>query len=152
MSSTVFEVVLHPDPILRRLVLWTGIALMSCGMILIAQLEISPLWRGAVGTIWLADSLRELRNLHHGATRVCSLILDSAGNIAATDIDGDQHELTLLTGSMILPRLAWLRVRFRGGRRHAELFTRKRSGPVTWHRLQLLWHQARESFGQTPGP
>lgn len=152
MSSNIFEVVLRPDPTLRRLVLWTGIAAISGGVILVAQLPIAPLWRCVIGAIWLADSLRELKNLHHGAARVRALILDSTGNVAATGIDGDRHELTLLTGSMVLPGLAWLRVRFGNGRCHAELFTRSRTGPETWHRLQLLWQQAHESFGHPPGP
>jgi hypothetical protein len=152
MSSIVFEVVLHPDPILRRLVAWTGIAALSAGILLIANLQISPPWRCAIGAIWLADSLMELRNLHRGTTQVSALILDSRGFVAATDASGCRHELTLLTGSLVLPGLAWLRVRFGSGKCHAELFTRRHAGPETWHRLQLLWHQAREAFGHPPGP
>ena len=152
MSSSVFEVVLHPDPVLRRFVLWTGIALLSTGCVLIALLQISPLWRWACGLVWLADGLRELRNQRLGSVQVCSLRLDSRGLVVATDVAGQRHDLTLLTGSVVLPGLAWLRVRFASGLSYAELFTAKRADPGTWHRLQLLWHQAREPFGHQPGP
>jgi len=152
MSSTAFEVVLRPDPTLRRLVFGSGIATMTVGIILVTQLHIPSPWRGVIGAIWFADSLRELRNLRLGAARVSAVTLNSAGNIAAIDFDGDSHELTLLTGSMVLPGLAWFRVQFTSGRRYAELFSRKRAGPEIWHRLQLLWQQSREVFGHPPGP
>jgi len=152
MSSTVFEVVLRPDPRLRRYVFRTGIVLTLAGIILVACLQVAPLWRCLIGSIWLADCVRELRNLHMGQSQLCSLVLDSTGTIAATDRNGDHHELMLRTGSMILPGLAWLRVRYRSGKTHAELFTRTRMEPETWHRLQLLWNQGRDLFGHPPGP
>jgi hypothetical protein len=152
MSSIVFEVILHPDPTLRRLVAWTGIAAASGGIILVANLQISPLWRCAIGAIWLAASMRELRDLYRGNNGLSALILDSRGCVAATDADGDRHELTLLSGSMVLPGVAWFRLRSSRGKCHAELFTRQRSGSETWHRLRLLWRQAREAFGHPPRP
>lgn len=152
MSSTVFEVVLRPDPTLRRFVLGTGIAFLSAGIVLIASVQISLLWQCVLGLIWLADCAWEINNLYSGNARVQTLMLDSAGNVAAIDGDNDRHELILLTGSMVLPGLAWLRVRFSSGRCHAELFTAKRTGPEAWHRLQLLWHQSRDAFGHPPGP
>jgi len=152
MSSTVFEVVLRPDPTLRRVVFWSGVVLSSTGIILIALLQVSPFWRVIFSSIWLADCWRELGNLGTGAARMRSLVLDSRGFVAAIDRDGDRDELALLTGSMVLPGLAWIRVRFSSGKCHAELFTQQCAGPETWHRLQLLWHQSREAFGHPPGP
>jgi hypothetical protein len=119
---------------------------------LVASVQISPLWRVLIGSIWLADCLRELKNLHSGNKQLRELVLDSMGNVAAIDVQGDRHELTLLSGSMVLPGLAWLRLRFGNGRCHAELFTGRQLGPETWHRLRLLWNQARDAFGHPPGP
>jgi len=152
MSSTVFEVVLRPDPVLRRAVFWTGMLLSLTGTILIAFLQVAPSWRFVLQAIWLADCARELVNLGSGTGRVRSLVLDSRGFVAAIVNEGDRHELRLLTGSMVLPGLAWIRVGFSDGKCHSELFMRKRTDPETWHRLQLLWHQSREAFGHKPGP
>lgn len=152
MSSTVFEVVLRPDPALRRAVHWTGIALISVGIILIGLLPIAPFWRYACSVLWLLDGIRELFNLRLGRACVCSIVLDSRGLVTAIDGDGDRHDLTLQTGSMVLAGLAWIRVKSTAGRCHGELFTRRCAGPESWHRLQLLWHQSRKAFGHQPGP
>jgi len=152
MSSTVFEVVLRPDPILRLLVQLTGFVLASVGIFLILLLPLAPLWCFFLGVIWVADCLRELRGLRLGTARVHAVILDSRGLVGGLDRYGKRHELTLLTGSMVLSRLAWIRVKSNVGNSHGVLFTRRRAGPHTWHRLQLLWHQSRGAFGHQPGP
>ncbi|MDA0679362.1 MAG: hypothetical protein O3A13_07215 [Proteobacteria bacterium] len=152
MSSIKFEVKLRPDPAIQRLVLGTGIAATIGGVMLITELPISLLWRFALVVIWLGDGLRELRNLHVGAGRVRTLILDSAGNVSALDFEGNAHELRLLTGSMVLPALAWFRLKFESGPCHCLLLIRYRTEPDAWHRLQLLWLQSREFFGHLPGP
>jgi len=152
MSSSAFEVVLRPERTLRRLVSCSGTALMALGIALIAHMQISLAWRFLFVSLWLAVCLREQQQLRRGATRVCLLTLDSDGNITATDADGHRDELQLLSGSIVLPGVAWFRLRFSDGRRHAELFTRGYSGSLRWHRLQLLWQQAHEAFGHRPGP
>ena len=152
MSSTVFEVVLRPDPALRLLVQLTGIVLLMAGIFLVVLLPVAPFWRFVLSAIWVADCLRELRNLRLGRARVRSIVLDSRGLVAGIDCVGDRHELTLQTGCMVLPKLAWLRVKSSAGICHGELFTRRYAGAQTWHRLQLLWHQSREVFGHQPGP
>lgn len=152
MSSTAFEVVLRPDPGLRFFVQLTGFAMLSIGILLIVSLPIAPLWRIVLLAIWVADCSIELRRLRLGAARVSAIMLNSRGLVTAVDASGDRSELTLLTGSMVLSRLAWIRVRSSAGICHGALFTRRHTGPETWHRLQLLWHQSREAFGHQPGP
>ena len=152
MSSTAFEVVLYPDRALRRFVIRSGMALMTLGIILIAHLQIAAVWRFLIGSIWVAECLREQRNLGFGAARLRSLTLDSDGNVVALDFAGNRDEPTLLTGTMVLPTIAWFRLRYSGGRHHMVLFTRHRSGAAAWHRLQLLWQQAHAVFGHPPGP
>ena len=152
MSLRVFEVVLQPDPTLRILVLRSGVVLLLTGIVLISFFPVSPLWRFVFSAIWLADCLREIHRLRRGSARIRSIVLDSQGVVATIDDHGIRHASTLLTGSMVLPGLAWIRVNDCNGRRHSDLFTRRRTGPGTWHRLQLLWHQAREAFCHPPGP
>ena len=152
MSSTVFEVVLRPEPILRRLVYGSGLCLILAGLILIAMLPVSLVWRFVFSAFWLVDGGRELRDLRRGTARLASVVLDSEGRVMSTDKDGNRQVSELLTGSMVLPGMAWLRLRSAHGGPHGELFTRQRAGLASWHRLQLLWHQARDAFGQRPGP
>jgi len=125
---------------------------MLAGIILIACLDLAPVWRALAAIIWVADCLRELRNLIRGAARVRQLRLDSDGGIIAVDLNGDEAAVTLMTGSLILPELAWLRLRFADRWSYAELLTKKRANIEDWHRLQILWQQARNAFGQTAGP
>ncbi len=152
MSSIVFEVLLRPDPALRKLVHWSGVALLLTGLVLVALLPVLPAWRLVLGLIWLLDCLRELHSLRLGRARVDTIVLDSKGHIAAIDGYGERLELALLTGSMVLPSLAWIRVKWRDGTGYGELLTRWHAGPENWHRLQLLWHQSREAFRHRPGP
>jgi hypothetical protein len=152
MSSTVFEVVLRPDPALREMVDWTGSVFYAVGITLLVLLPVSPWWRFVCSVFWLLDGIREFRKLRLGRPGVRAIVLDSRGLVAGIDGYGDRHDLTLQTGSMVLSRLAWIRVQSGTGNCHGELFTRQSAGTETWHRLQLLWHQSRESFGHQPGP
>lgn len=152
MSSNAFEVVLRPERTLRRLVFWSGTALMVLGTVLIAHLQIALGWRILFIATWLAECMREQHHLRRGGARLCLLTLDTDGNITATDADGNRDQMALLTGSIVFPELAWFRLRFSDGTRHSELFSRRHSGTMVWHRLQLLWQQAHEAFGHRPGP
>lgn len=152
MSSIIFEVVLKPDENLRRLVQGSGIVLMVLGILLILQMPFAHFWRVLAILVWLAECLREQKNLQSGFSRLRSLSLGSNGAVVATDIAGDRHELILMTGSVVFPCFAWFRLRFSDGACHSELFTGKRSEPLAWHRLQLLWRQAHTAFGHPPGP
>jgi len=152
MSSIEFEVVLHPDPLLHRRVLLSGVVAMLIGALLIISLPLAISWRAFLAAIWLAESLRELRQLCYGNCRVRSISLASSGRITATSPSGTTHSMTLHTGSLVLGSLAWLRLRFDNGDVFAGLFSRHQVGAEDWHRLQLLWHQSRTSFGHPPGP
>ncbi len=152
MSSTAFEVVLRPDRTLFHFVAGSGMVLMTLGIILIMPMQIAPIWRIFLASIWVAECLREQRNIRLGAARIRSLRLDSHGIVVATDFAGNHDEPVLLTGTIVLPSVAWFRLRFSDSKQHMVLFTRKRSEAAQWHRLQLLWQQANEVFGHRPGP
>ncbi len=152
MSSTIFEVVLKPDEDLRRLVRRSGILLAGLGVLLILLMPLDSAW-GALATVtWLLHCFAEQRNLRSAAARLGSLSLRANGTAFATDPAGGRHQLVLVSGCVVLPGIAWFRLRFSDGTCLPELFTRKRSGQVAWHRLQLLWQQAHGTFGHPPGP
>jgi hypothetical protein len=117
-------------------------------MFLIMSLPMAPQWRIALLLVWLADSLRELHALRCGSARVRRLRLNQCGEITAESPCGSQLPMTLLSGSMVLRRVAWLRLRFPDNRRYAELICGNPAKEPAWHRLQLIWQHSGRAFGR----
>lgn len=152
MSSPAFEVVLRPEPSVRRLVLIAGAVAMLGGLMLVSHLGLPPVWRATLACVWLTDCLWSLTALARGARRLRKIRLDSAGEMVALGPGGRVEALTLLTGSFVLRRIAWLRVGFPDGSRHAELLLADSEESAAWHGLQLVWQQARGAFGHPVRP
>ncbi|MGI9202990.1 MAG: hypothetical protein ACR2Q3_03205 [Woeseiaceae bacterium] len=143
---------LDPDPLLNRMVILAGAIAMMCGVFIIAELRLHPAWRFAGGIVWTVDCLYELKRMMTGIRWLRQITLDSAGGIRALDAVGNDVVLTLRSGSVVLPELAWLRVADNAGRKFTGLFARRRSHARDWHRLQLLWRQSGKTFGHPAGP
>jgi hypothetical protein len=124
---------------------------MMTGVVLIVLMPLAPVWRVLLAAAWVAESLRELRELARGASRLTHIRLDADGNIAGLGRDSRCEQLTLLSGSMVLRRLAWLRVRFPDGSRYGELLRGEPSKDPEWQRLQLIWRHRRTAFGRQDG-
>ncbi len=124
---------------------------MMTGFMLIVFLPLAPVWRILLAAGWVGESFRELRGLARGAARLKRLRLDADGNIAGLGPDGRFEALTLLSGSMVLPRLGWLRLRFPDGSRYGELLRGDPSRDLEWQRLQLIWRHSRTAFGRQEG-
>jgi hypothetical protein len=129
-----------------------GVSALISGILIIIELKLHPLWRCVAGVIWILDCHLELRRISAGSSWLRQLTLDSAGGVMALDAAGDNVSLTLRSGSIVLPELAWLRVADDEGRMFTGLFARRRTDSPQWHRLQLLWHQSRGAFGHRAGP
>ena len=149
MSSPVFEAKLQPDPSVRRAVLLSGVFAMLAGVVLIMLLNTSISWRLAGTAVWIMDCLWQIWAFRRGASRVVGIHVDSTGQINVVDAGGRRRAVRLLTGSMVLPKIAWLRIRLPDGRRYAELLVAARVEAGTWHAFQLIWQQCREAFGHT---
>ena len=124
---------------------------MIAGFMLIVLMPLAPVWRVLLAAGWVGESLRELRGLVRGARRLCLIRLDADGNITAIGPDGRFEDLALLSGSMVLSRLGWLRVRFPDGNRYGELLRGDPARDPEWQRLQLIWRHSRTAFGQQDG-
>ena len=124
---------------------------MISGFVLILFMPLDPVLRILLSCAWLGENTRECRRLVRGAARVRLIKLDALGNIAAITADGRSEPLTLLSGSIVLSRLAWLRVKFPDGSRYAELLRGDPARDLEWHRLQLLWRHGRAAFGRQDG-
>ncbi len=149
--SARFETVLTPEPRLRQCLLVCGWLALITGFALIVLMPLAPIWRILLAFVWIGESLRELRGLARGAARLRFIRMDADGNIAGVGPDGHIEVLTLLSGSIVLSRLGWLRVRFADGSRYGELLRGDPARDLEWQRLQLIWRHSRTAFGRQDG-
>ncbi len=124
---------------------------MLAGLAIILTLPLAPLLRILLAGAWLAENIRECRRQVRGAARVGRITLDARGNIAGTTPDGRALSLTLLSGSVVLSRLAFLRVQFADGSDYVELLRGDPAADLEWQRLQLIWRHCRAAFGRQDG-
>lgn len=148
ISSARFEAVLTPDPRLRQCVLLFAAVAMLTGIGLILCMPLATRWRFLLVVAWVGESCREFRALVRGAARVRRIRVDAEGNVSGQKPDGRNEVLTLLTGSIVLSRVGWLRVRFPDGGRYGELVSGDPARDIEWQRLQLIWRHNRTAFGQ----
>ena len=144
MSSPEFEVKLQPDPGIRRSVLLAGLLAMLAGVALIVLINTPILWRLAATLVWMSDCLWGMWALIRGARQVAWLRLDSTGQIDIVDTEGFSRPARLLTGSLVLQNVAWLRVRLPDGRRYSELMLAARVEAGAWHGLPVRFEVAEQ--------
>lgn len=150
-SSREFATSLKPEATLRRNVLLCGCVTAVTGTLIILAMPLSLIPRLLLALAWLGESLRELIGLWCGAARLGELRLDADGNLSGVRRDGTVEPLELLYGSVVLGRVAWLRLRFRDGLKHGELLRRTECGDLEWQRLELIWRHRRGAFGPQGG-
>jgi hypothetical protein len=131
---------------LRKLVLISGVAALLAGTAIVLYLPLPVVARGAICAIWIIDCVRELIRVARGNARVSRLQLDANGDIFSTRPDGRSESLILQSGSVVLSRLAWFRLRFPDGSVGAELMSGDPLRDPRWQRLQLIWQQSRSAF------
>lgn len=79
--------------------------------------------------------------------RVARIAINTRGEIRVTDAAGRTVLVELLAGTVVMPNLAWLRMRFvADGQQYAELLRGNALKDVQWHRFQLIWQQRRQTF------
>jgi hypothetical protein len=146
MSLAVFKTELVPSPALRKFVLLSAAAALLAGTIIIMHLPLSLTVRGVLCSIWILDCSGELNKLRRGSARICRLQIEANGDIFATGPGGRSEYLELLSGSVVLSRLAWLRLRFPDGSVGAEFLAGDPRSDPRWQGLQLIWQQNRAAF------
>jgi hypothetical protein len=132
-------------------VLLCGYLAAFAGILIILCMSLPWFLKIVLATAFIGESIRESRRLTRGAARLRQLRLDAEGSLTALGPDGRVEPLLLLSGSIVLARLAWLRVRFADGSEHGELL---RGDPATdpeWQRLQLIWRHRRTPIGSQDG-
>ena len=117
------------------------------GIALVMHMPLGILLRLALVVAMLVGGGAELWALSRGSARVTRIGLNQLGEVWVVDAVGQRRPVTLLRGSMVLARYAWLRIRFDDGRKYAELVSGNAVEDKQWHRFQLVWKQARQIIG-----
>jgi hypothetical protein len=146
MSSTRFVVVLKPDPDLRKIVMLAGCAALLVGLLLLIRLPASVPVRLALVVPWLIGSIRELSRQSRGVHRIKSICL-GVDQALVIDRHGKQAPVQVMSGTVVLQRVAWLRLRFADGLTCGELLRGDASACKHWRRLQILWRQGLAAYG-----
>ncbi|HLU07825.1 MAG TPA: hypothetical protein VKZ91_14800 [Woeseiaceae bacterium] len=149
MSSNGFEAVLEPVAAHRRGLLVFSACATLIGIALIGDMPLRPSLKALFALLWMWRGLLELASLFRGMSRTRRLRIRSTGAAEALSNGGRVRPLELLAGSVILSRVAWLRLRFDDGLQYGELvFTSGRRND-DWRRLMLIWRQ--RAFGGPRG-
>ena len=148
MSSTEFSAELRPDDTLRKTVLLSGAIAAIAGLFLIMHMPLIALPRVISSAVWLVWCGIETSALTKVWPDVSRIGVNSAGEVWVIDAAGQRVTATLLRGSIVIRRLAWLRIRLEDGRKYAELVSGNAVEDYQWHRFQLIWKQSRQIIGR----
>jgi len=131
---------LKPESLLRRIVILYGIGATALGTALIWMLAIEATWRCAAAVVWLLLNGRQLCQIASGYQHCRRIRMGPSGAVQLLGPDGCWFAATLLPGSVVIGRLAWLRFEAEDGRRFAELLRQKCFGNKDWRRLRVIWN------------
>lgn len=146
MSSRRFVVELEPDALSRKIVLLCAAAALMTGLALLIRLPLPMPVRLLLSALYVASSVREIGRLSRGFARV-RIIRLMAGESSIVNRQGRQEPVRIMSGSVVLPRVAWLRLRCSDGLACAELLRGDAGHSDQWRRLQILWRQGPGTFG-----
>ena len=139
MSSTKYSAEISPDALLRKIVLAAGALLGVAGSLLIVSLPLSTVLRVLGVILWSFMTLRELSELRRAWARCIGLRFVSNGEVAILGSDYEWHPAQLVTGSILLRPMGWLRLKTAGGHVFAEPVRAERQQIRDWRRLQVIW-------------
>jgi len=148
MSSTEFSAELRPDKRLRRLVILSGAIAAIAGFSLIMHMPTGVLLRLTLALVWLIWCSVETGVLARSWAEVSRIGINQLGEVWVTDIAGHRLSVSLLRGSIVTRRFAWLRLCFEDGRKYAEFVSGNAVEDNQWHRFQLIWKQSSQIVGR----
>ena len=125
-----------------------GVAAVLLGSVLLIRLPASVPIRLLLNAFWLIGGIWELSRQSRGVHRIKAIRLE-VGEAMVIDRQGRQAPVQIMSGSIVLPRLAWLRLRFPDGLTCGEFLRGDPTVCKQWRRLQILWRQGPGTFGGT---
>ncbi len=138
-ASTSYSAEIRPDRQLRRVVLATGALLFLAGLALVPFVAVSPVLKILLAAAWAGLCGREWGALCRAYVSSGVLRIAAGGQVERRRRDGTWEPARLCAGSVVLPRIAWLRVAPRNGPPYAELVRPKSDASEEWRRLQVIW-------------
>lgn len=118
------------------------------GFVLIIRLPVAAWIRLGLAIVWIASQVWQIGKLSRGAARVRAIRL-GPDFASVVDRRGREEPVQIMSGSVVLPRLAWLRLRLSDGSHYGELLRSNPARDRHWRYLQILWRQAPAAFGGT---
>jgi hypothetical protein len=109
------------------------------GLGIIGTMSLAPSWRLGAALVWCLVSVRELFVITSGYKRFCGLRIYETGAIELLGADGRCCTAKTLPGSVVLRRIAWLRLAPEKGRPYAELVRENSAEDEAWRRFQVIW-------------
>jgi hypothetical protein len=109
---------------------------------------LAALTRSLLVAAWLGLAWRDWRRQLRAYRQVCAIRPNGDGEFAGIGPCGDCQPLLLLSGSMVLQRVAWLRFELPDRTAYAELLCGNSLQCARWHWLQLCWRQRGSRFGR----
>ncbi len=146
MSSITYSAELRPDAVLRRIVLLSGSIFGVAGVVLILTLPLPAAALISGSGAWLVSCVWELVKTRRGYVLCRRLRVSANGDILQLDPDGVWHAARLLSGSVLLSRIGWIRLENTRGQKYAELVRGECRESDDWRRLQVIWRH----IGATP--
>ena len=138
-ASTSYSAEIRPDRGLRRAVLATGALLFLAGLALLPFVAVVPALKAALALGWAGLCGREWWALRRAYASGGLLRVAPGGQIERQRHDGTWETARLCAGSVVLPRVAWLRIAPGAGPRYAELVRPETDRSENWRRLQVIW-------------
>lgn len=139
LSSTTYSANLTPESWLRIIVLSIGRILFAVGTLLLLILDQHPLARGFACVAWLSFGRFRLLQLCSGFDACIAVRVFPEGTASVLTSDAEWVSARMLPGSLILRKLAWLRLRTDNGQVHQELLRGDARKDLEWRRLQVIW-------------
>jgi hypothetical protein len=124
---------------LRIGVLTSGRLLVAVGLVLVLTFELDAAMRTVICLVWIAGGRHELVQIERGFESLMAIRLSSIGEIAVLGKDQEWLPVTLQTGSVVLRKFAWLRLRAANGDNFVELLRGDARQSQDWRRLQVIW-------------
>lgn len=138
-ASTSYSAEIRPDRSLRRVVLASGALLFLAGLALVPFVAVSPFLKAGLAVTWAGLCGREWWALRCAYATGGVLLIAAGGQVERQRRDGTWEPARLSEGSVVLQRIAWLRVAPRNGPPYAELVRPKSDRSEDWRRLQVIW-------------
>lgn len=139
MASTEYSAEFKPDPRLRRLVAGSGVLLGLAGFLVILLLPTDIWMRLAACLLWAGSAARDHWQLQRGWADCLALRFTASGELSVLGADLTWRAARRQSGSVLLRKLGWIRLRDHRGLVFGELLSGDDRASPDWRRLQVIW-------------